>query len=75
VDADGSLVGTVARDALKKGEEEDSVTEGTAAVFGVESISSISDIADDPVEYMNDESFPASDPPPPPGAFGPDERE
>lgn len=75
VDSSGSLVGTVAREALRRGHEEEQVTEGTAAIFDVESISSIADIAVDPVEYMNDESFPASDPPPPPGAFGPDERD
>lgn len=75
VDADGTLVGTVAREALRRGHEEEQVTAGTAAVFDVESVSSIADIADDPVEFMNDESFPASDPLPPPGAFGPDERD
>jgi CBS domain-containing protein len=75
VDADGTLVGTVAREALRRGHEEEQVTSGTAAVFDVESISSIADIVDDPVEFMDDESFPASDPLPPPGAFGPDEQD
>lgn len=75
VDSSGNLVGTVAREALKRGHEDEQVSEGTAAVFDVESISSIANIEVDPVEYMNDESFPASDPPPPPGAFGPDERD
>lgn len=75
VDATGALVGTVAREALRRGHEEEQVTQGTAAVFDVEAISSIADIADDPVEYMDDESFPASDPLPPPGAFGSDERD
>lgn len=72
VDADDKLVGTVAREDLIKGHEDEHVTAGTAAVFAVESISSIADIQDDPVEYMNDESFPASDPPSPPSALGPE---
>lgn len=75
VDAEGKLVGTVARQDLQRGHEDEHVTAGTAAVFSVESVSSIADIRDDPVEYMNDESFPASDPPPPPSSFGPDEQD
>jgi CBS domain-containing protein len=75
VDTGGNLVGTVARDALRHGYEEESAGEGTAAVFDVESVSSIADFSDDRVEYMSDESFPASDPPPPPGAFGPGDEE
>ena len=75
VDSGGTLVGTVAREALRRGHEEEQVTAGTAAVFDVESISSVADFSADAVEYMDDESFPASDPPPPPGAFGPDERD
>jgi CBS domain-containing protein len=70
VDADDKLVGTVAREDLVKGHEDEHLTAGTAAVFAVESISSIADIQDDPVEYMNDESFPASDPPTPPSTPG-----
>lgn len=72
VDADDKLVGTVAREDLLKGHEDEHLTAGTAAVFAVESISSIADIRDDPVEYMNDESFPASDPPAPPSSLGPE---
>jgi CBS domain-containing protein len=75
VDADGALIGTVARIDLRRGHEDEHVTEGTAAVFAVESISSIADIKDDPVEYMNDASFPASDPPPPPSSFGSGEQD
>jgi CBS domain-containing protein len=75
IDAEGNLVGAVSRQDLSRGREGENVTEGTAAIFAVESISSIADISDDPVEYMNDESFPASDPLPPPGTFGPDQGE
>lgn len=74
VDDQGNLVGTVARDALRRGHEDEAVSEGTAAVFDVEAISSIADFQDDRVEYMSDESFPASDPPPPPSSFGSDEE-
>lgn len=75
VDAGGSLVGTVSARALETGHEEEQVSDGTAAVFDVESISSMASVENDPVEFMDDESFPASDPPPSPGAFGPDERD
>jgi CBS domain-containing protein len=73
-DEAGNLVGLVAVDALRRhaGEE---VDEGVAAVFAVESISSLADFDEDRVDYMSDESFPASDPIPPPSTLGPNETE
>jgi hypothetical protein len=41
------------------------------AVEAVESIDSLVSFDDDRVDYMSDESFPASDPPPPPTRLAP----
>jgi hypothetical protein len=64
------LVGMVSVDALHDHDRE--ADEGTFAVDDVASIDQIIDFEEDPVEYMSDASFPASDPVPPPSTLGPD---
>lgn len=68
------LVGSVTVDSLRKRLEQEAPDEGVAAVFGVESISSLANFDDDRVDYMSDESFPASDPIPPPSTLGPEDQ-
>ena len=73
VDASGALVGSITVEALRKRHQaEEAPDAGEAAVFGVESISSMREFDDDRVDYMSDESFPASDPIPPPSTLGPE---
>jgi CBS domain-containing protein len=74
VNAQGQLVGSVTVDSLRKRLEQEAPDEGVAAVFGVESISNLVNFDEDRVDYMSDESFPASDPIPPPSALGPEDR-
>lgn len=74
VAADGGLVGLVSMTSLKEHLQPEP-GEGVAAAFAVESVSSLVDFDEDRVDFMNDESFPASDPIPPPSALGPDEVE
>lgn len=72
VDANGELVGSVTVETLRnRAQADEAPSAGEAAVFGVESISSIRQFDDDRVDYMSDESFPASDPIPPPSTLGP----
>lgn len=73
VDGSDNLVGSVTVDTLRRHVEEPG--EGVAAVFAVESISSLVDFDQDRVDFMSDESFPASDPIPPPSSLAPDETQ
>lgn len=71
VDRDQRLVGFVSVEALRKNLADDELAgSGVAGVLDVESISSLVNFDDDRVSYMSNESFPASDPPPPPGDVG-----
>jgi CBS domain-containing protein len=71
IDARGELVGSVTVETLRQRLQADEApNEGEAAVFGVESVSSVRDFNEDRVAFMSDESFPASDPMPPPTALG-----
>ena len=75
VDEENRPAGMVDVEALRRrvhGKEPDA---GEFAVEAVESISSIADYQDDAVEYMSDESFPASDPPPPPSRMSRDPQD
>lgn len=75
VDDERRPAGMVSVAALQRhvrGEEPDA---GEFAVEAVESISSIADYQEDAVEYMSDESFPASDPPPPPSRMSRDPQD
>lgn len=71
VDASGELVGLVTVQALVKRLTEEEPGEGVAAVLGVESVASLINYDEDSVDFMSDESFPASDPMPPPSTLGP----
>lgn len=67
LDRQGALVGIVASRALATGEDErPSVTGAVAASEPKVSFRT------DPVDHMSEESFPASDPPPPPSEIGPE---
>jgi CBS domain-containing protein len=70
VDAEGHLKGTVSIPDLRRGLESSS---GETAIEDVESISQLVRYDEDPVDFMNDSSFPASDPIPPPSSVGPGE--
>lgn len=72
IDANRHLVGIVAMADLIKHEQPPS-TEGMA-VGDVESITDLVAFDDDRVDFMSDESFPASDPIPPPTTLGPDRK-
>ena len=74
VDEQGELVGSVAVESLRRRLQQEEPDAGVAAVFGVESVSSLADFDSDRVDYMSDESFPASDPLPPPSTLGPEEE-
>jgi CBS domain-containing protein len=69
VDEDHRLVGSVTVDALRKHVEQDADA-GVDAVEAVEAIAELVSYDEDSVDYMSDESFPASDPPPPPSEIG-----
>jgi CBS domain-containing protein len=70
VDGHQQLVGLVLRSALRDpGSEPD---DGVQAIDAFASIDAAADFHADPVQYMSDESFPASDPVPPPSTLGPD---
>lgn len=76
VDAEGALVGSVTAHTLRSRlQSEEAPDAGEAAVYAVESVSSLVDYSDDSLDYMSDESFPASDPMPSPGSLGPEEDE
>ncbi|HEX6506288.1 MAG TPA: CBS domain-containing protein [Chloroflexota bacterium] len=64
------LVGMVSVRDLR--EHDTQPDDGTYAVEDVNADDQIVDFDEDPVEYMSDESFPASDPVPPPSTLGPD---
>ncbi|HLJ67925.1 MAG TPA: CBS domain-containing protein [Chloroflexota bacterium] len=66
----GDLAGIVSIADLKRRAEED-VTGGVTAAGEVEAVSDLVSYKEDRVDYMSDESFPASDPQPPPTAIGP----
>ncbi|MDQ2742232.1 MAG: CBS domain-containing protein [Chloroflexota bacterium] len=69
LDRQGALVGIVASRALATGEDErPSVTGAVAASEPKVSFRT------DPVDHMSEESFPASDPPPPPSEIGSDPK-
>lgn len=68
VNRERHLVGIVSLEDLRK--REALVAEDVNAVENVESVSSLVHFDDDPVDYMSDESFPASDPVPPPSSLG-----
>jgi CBS domain-containing protein len=69
VDDQARLIGLVARNALRgSGTGQD---DGTQATDAVRSIDEAANFSVDPVQYMSDESFPASDPGPPPSTLGP----
>lgn len=72
VDADGTFVGLVALDDLRRREQTEP-GEVTAA-GAVASIDQLVSFDDDRVDYMSDASFPASDPLPPPSVLGPDRQ-
>jgi CBS domain-containing protein len=61
------LVGIVSRDELLRAAEADPAA---TAIGAVESISEVVRYDDDPVDFMADSSFPASDPIPPPATIG-----
>ena len=67
---DGLLVGVVSLDDLRK--RRDQMAGAVDAVEDVQSIDSLASFEGDRVDYMSDESFPASDPMPPPSALGGD---
>src|SRR5579872_6601481 len=71
VDASRHLVGIVSLEDLRKRAE--IVEEDVTAVSDVESIASLTHFDDDAVDFMSAESFPASDPLPPPSTVGPTE--
>jgi predicted transcriptional regulator len=75
VDGAGKLVGSVAIESLRRRLQQEEPDAGVAAVHGVESISSLVDYDSDRVDYMSDESFPASDPLPPPSTLAPEDDE
>jgi len=68
VSAEGTLVGSVTLEALRR--QADAPGDGTTAVQAVQSVDDLRDFDEDRVDYMSDESFPASDPPPPPSTLG-----
>ncbi|HZU13489.1 MAG TPA: CBS domain-containing protein [Chloroflexota bacterium] len=73
VDAQGNFVGTVPLAVLRKHLDEHADDAGVSAVLAVESIPSLVEFESDRLDFMSDESFPASDPIPPPGSLGPDD--
>jgi predicted transcriptional regulator len=75
VDASGRLVGSVAISSLRQRLQQEEPDAGVAAVYGLEAVSSLVDYDSDKVDYMSDESFPASDPLPPPSTLAPEENE
>jgi CBS domain-containing protein len=70
VDDEQRLVGLVLTSSLRDASSEEDNT--TKAIHAFASIDGAVDFRTDPVEYMSDESFPASDPVPPPSTLGPD---
>jgi CBS domain-containing protein len=77
VDRENRLVGAVSVDALRRHLVEDA-PEAVDAIKAVESIAGLVSFEEDKVDFMSDESFPASDPPPPPANISPrahDDRE
>jgi CBS domain-containing protein len=68
IDEQRRLVGLVLRSALRgPGSEPDDESVATDAIG---SIDDLADFRADPVQYMSDGSFPASDPPPSPSTLG-----
>ena len=61
LDRDGTLVGVASLRNLRTHDPDSE--DGTTAVQSVESIDQLVDYGQDRVEYMSDQSFPASDPP------------
>jgi CBS domain-containing protein len=71
VDEQQRLVGMVLRSALLRQDAESN--DHPCASDAIRSIEGAADFKVDPVHYMSDESFPASDPVPPPSSLGRDE--
>lgn len=72
VDHERHLVGFVSVEDLRKQER---IAAGEVTAAGdVESISELVHYDDDTVDFMSDESFPASDPIPPPSSLGPEQH-
>jgi CBS domain-containing protein len=69
----GQLAGVVSLDDLRK--RRDQMAGAVDAVEDVASIDSLASFEGDRVDYMSDESFPASDPMPPPSALGGEARD
>lgn len=67
-ESSGELAGVVAVGDLLKASED--VGDGVAAAQNVQSVDSLVGFDASSVEYMVDQSFPASDPPPPPSSMG-----
>jgi CBS domain-containing protein len=70
IDEQQRLVGLVLTSSLRDASLE--ADDSTKAIHAFASIDGAVDFRTDPVEYMSDESFPASDPVPPPSMLGPD---
>jgi CBS domain-containing protein len=69
IDRSQHLVGIVSLEDLRKRTEVES--EAISAITGIESISELVTFEEDRLDFMSDESFPASDPMPPPSTLGP----
>jgi CBS domain-containing protein len=70
IDEQQQLVGLILTSSLRDASSDEG--DGTRAIDAFASIDGAADFQRDPVEYMSDESFPASDPVPPPSTLGPD---
>jgi CBS domain-containing protein len=71
IDEQQRLVGMVSGSALLRHEAEPD--DGVCASDAIRKVEEPADFRADPVHYMSDESFPASDPVPPPSSLGRDE--